>query len=169
MSQPFIGEIRMFGFSRTINGWAPCDGRLLPIAEYDTLFNLIGTTYGGDGVNTFAVPDLRGRRPLHAGTRATDGVTYVLGQVAGTETHTLSATEMPAHTHAVRAAVTGTAAGPAGAVWASAPRGYGTTAGGVLAAACVTSAAGGQPHDNLPPYLAVTFQISLFGIYPSQN
>jgi microcystin-dependent protein len=169
MSEPYVGEIRMVAFNRTMNGWAPCDGRLLPISEFDVLYALIGTTYGGDGQSTFAVPDLRGRRPLHAGQRAVDGVTYTLGQLGGTETHTLVGTEMPAHTHTVRAAASGALTGPANAVWAPAPAGYGPTAGAVLASGCVTPAAGGQPHENLPPFLTINFQIALTGIFPSQN
>ncbi len=168
MSQPYVGEIKMFGFSRTMNGWAPCDGRLLSISEYDTLFNLIGTTYGGDGQTTFALPDLRGRRPVHWG-QYPGASPVAVGQRGGTETHTLVATEMPAHTHPVRAAATATATSPANAVWGPAPAGYATTAGAVLAGACVTPAAGGAAHENMPPFLVVNFQIALFGVYPSAD
>ena len=101
MSTPYIGEIRMFGFSRGApNNWQTCDGSLLPISQYDALFSLIGTTYGGDGQTTFAVPDLRGRLPIHQGTGAGLG-TYVIGQQAGTETVTVLPTPMPAHSHAL--------------------------------------------------------------------
>ena len=168
MSQPYVGEIKMFAFSRTINGWAPCDGRLLDIAGHDTLFTLIGTTYGGDGQTTFALPDLRGRRPVHWG-QYPGAAPVTVGQRGGAETHTLVATEMPAHTHPVRAAATATVASPANAVWGPAPADYGTTAGAVLAVACVTAAVGGQPHDNMPPFLVVNFQISLVGIYPTAD
>lgn len=167
MSTPYVGEIRMFGFSRTLNGWAPCDGRLLSISEYDVLYAVIGTLYGGDGQTTFAVPDLRGRRPMHWGQRV-GGSAHTAGQRGGAERHTLVPAEMPAHTHPVRAAATGGVTSPANAVWGTAPGGYHTSAGSVLASGCVTPAGGGQPHDNMPPFLVVNFQISLTGVYPSR-
>ncbi|WP_203934560.1 phage tail protein [Virgisporangium ochraceum] len=163
MSDPYIGEIRMVGFSRVPDGWARCDGQLLPISGNEALFSVLGTIYGGDGQSTFGLPDLRGRRPVHAGP------SFVAGQAGGTETHTLTATELPAHTHQVRAAASGAVTGPANAVWAPAPRGFGSTAGAVLASGCVSTAGGGQPHDNLPPFLVVSFLIALVGIYPSRS
>lgn len=167
MSVPYLGEIKMTAFPRVPQGWMPCDGRLLAIAEYDALFMIIGTVYGGDGQTTFALPDLRGRRPVHVGQR--DGLTCQIGQLGGTETHTLTAAQIPAHTHAVRAAATGGVTGPADAVWGRAPAGYGAPAGAVMAAASVAPAGNGQPHENRPPYLVVNFVIAVEGIFPTQT
>ena len=175
MSTPFIGEIRMFGFGRTPNGWQGCDGSLLAIAEYDALFALIGTTYGGDGQTTFAVPDLRGRLPIHQG-QGPGLSNYVIGQRAGTETVTVLSTQMPAHTHTLVA--TSGAAGsatPANTQLPGAVRGEtfyvsDTTGASALAmSAQSTSVAGGsQPHENCMPTLTVQYCIATFGIFPSQ-
>lgn len=175
MSQPYIGEIRMFGFGRTPNGWQACDGSLLPIAENDALFALIGTTYGGDGQTTFAVPDLRGRLPVHQG-QGSGLSNYVIGQSAGTENVTLVSTQMPAHTHmlqATTAAATSTTPGSAllpGAV--SGDTFYVNTLTGNNAAAMsaqmLGSGGGSQPHENCMPTLTVQYCIALFGIFPSQ-
>jgi len=172
MSTGFIGEIVMTAANFAMNGWALCDGSLLPIADYDTLFSLIGTTYGGDGQETFALPDLRSRVPIHMGTGG--GATYILGQADGVETVTLSVQQIPAHTHQILAvSVPGNASSPNGAVFAAssenqfvAPANPVTPAPGSLASA-VVSAGGSQPHDNLQPYLAINFQIALFGTYPT--
>lgn len=177
MSTPYIGEIRMFSFGNrgAPNGWQACDGSLLAIAEYDALFALIGTTYGGDGQTTFAVPDLRGRLPVHQGTGP--GLsTYVIGQKAGTETVTLLTTQMPAHNHTLvatsAAATTGTPGNSVlpGAV--SDQTAYLTNITGARAfslAASATSLAGGsQPHENCMPTLTVQYCIAVFGIFPSQ-
>src|SRR5579885_1821308 len=99
MSSPYVGEIRMFGGSFAPSGWMTCDGQLLPISEYDTLFNLIGTTYGGDGQSTFALPNLSGRIPLHSGTNPGTGTTYTLGEMAGVSSVTLTTNQIPSHTH----------------------------------------------------------------------
>ncbi len=166
MSQPFVGEIRMAGFNFPPAGWARCDGSLLPIAENDTLFNLIGTTYGGDGQTTFALPDLRGRMPVHAG----NGLT--LGQVGGVEQVTLTANQIPSHTHAAQAQNSvGNSASPANSVWANSTLNQFTAgpAAAPMNAANVAATGGNQPHDNMMPFTAVNFIISLFGIYPSQN
>lgn len=177
MSTPYIGEIRMFGFGTrgAPNGWQACDGSLLPISEYDALFALIGTTYGGDGQTTFAVPDLRGRVPIHQGTGP--GLsTYVIGQRAGTETVTVLPTQMPAHTHTVvattAAATTGTPGNTVipGAV-ANQTMYVTDTAGGTpftLSAQSVTNAGGSQPHENCMPTLTVQYCIATQGIFPSQ-
>lgn len=175
MSQPYIGEIRMFGFGRTPNGWQACDGSLLPISEYDALFALIGTTYGGDGQVTFAVPDLRGRLPIHQG-QGPGLSNYVIGQRAGTETVTLIQTQMPAHTHTA-VATTGAASsltpGPTllpGAV--SGDNFYVSTTAGATAVPMSTQstslAGGNQPHENCMPTLTVQYCIATFGIFPSQ-
>ena len=176
MSNPYVGEIRLLGFNFAPLGWIPCDGRLLSIAEYDTLFTLLGTTYGGDGQSTFAVPDLRGRIPIHQG-QGPGLSTYVLGEMSGTESVTLTANQMPAHTHqavaTTAAASTGTP-GPAllpGTV--SGQTMYVTdTSGGApftLAPQSMTTAGGSQPHENCMPTLTVNFCISPYGIFPSQN
>lgn len=175
MSTPYIGEIRMFGFGRTPNGWQACDGSLLPISEYDALFALIGTIYGGDGQTTFAVPDLRGRLPIHQG--AGPGLSnYVIGQRAGTETVTVLSTQMPAHTHtllATSAAATTTTPGTGvlpGAV--SGDNFYVNTPTGNTAvpmnAQMVSLSGGNQPHENCMPTLTVQYCIATFGIFPSQ-
>jgi microcystin-dependent protein len=168
---PYVGEIRLAGFNFAPAGWIPCDGRLLSILDYDVLFNLIGTTYGGDGVNTFAVPDLRGRVPVEAGQGP--GLSpYVIGQQFGQESVTLGVAQLPVHTHAAAAdSGVGSTDSPAGALHArdasGVPR-YGPGAAVRLAPGAVLSAGGSQPHENRPPYLVANYFISLFGIYPSQ-
>ncbi|TXI48176.1 MAG: phage tail protein [Lysobacter sp.] len=178
MSTPYIGEIRMFGFGTrgAPNGWQACDGSLLPISQYDALFALIGTTYGGDGQTTFAVPDLRGRVPIHQG-QGPGLSNYVLGQRAGTETVTVLPTQMPAHTHTVvattAAATTGTPGTTVipGAV-ANQTMYVTDTSGGTpftLSAQSVTNAGGSQPHENCMPTLTVQYCIATQGIYPAQG
>jgi microcystin-dependent protein len=170
MSDPYIGEIRLFGGNFAPVGWLACEGQLLPISQYDVLFNLLGTTYGGDGENTFALPDLRGRLPVHA-----SGSGWVLGQMEGVETVTLSATQVPVHTHQVMGSTaTATATSAAGNVPATTAEvtafAYGTDQPRTtLHPSTVTPSGGAQPHDNLQPFLCVTFIIATEGIYPSQN
>jgi microcystin-dependent protein len=177
MSTPYIGEIRMFAFGTrgAPNNWQACDGSLLPISEYDALFALIGTTYGGDGQTTFAVPDLRGRVPIHQGTGP--GLsTYVIGQRAGTETVTVLPTQMPAHTHSlVATSSAATALTPGSGLLPGAVSGDNLYVSDVAAATPVamssqsTSVAGGsQPHENCMPTLTVQYCIATFGIFPSQ-
>ena len=166
MSQPYVGEIRMFAGNFAPAGWMFCEGQLLPISEYETLFNLIGTTYGGDGQSTFALPDLRGRLPLHQGNG------FVLSQTGGVETVTLTTAQIPAHTHTVLATTNAnTAAQPSGNFLAQGPDIYEQNKPGnaVMAANSISSAGGSQPHDNFQPYLCVDFIISLFGVFPSQS
>jgi microcystin-dependent protein len=175
MSTPYIGEIRMFGFGRTPIGWQACDGSLLPISQYETLFVLIGTTYGGDGQSTFAVPDLRGRLPIHQGQGS--GLSdYVIGQMAGTENVTVLTTQMPAHTH-VMVATTGasTAITPGPALLPGSVSGdtfYVNTVTGNTAAAMsdqmLTMSGGSQPHENCMPTLTVQYCIATEGIFPQQ-
>lgn len=172
MAQPYVGEIRMFGGNFAPVGWAFCDGSLLAISEYETLYNLIGTTYGGDGQSTFAVPDLRGRIPVHQGTLS--GNTRVIGESLGMEAVTLTVNQIPNHSHAPAASgKAGSSSTPVGNVWAAnsntgapqfAPSGSLTD---VMNDKMLAPAGGNQPHDNMPPYLCVSFIISLFGIYPS--
>jgi len=176
MSEPYVGEIRMFGFGRVPTGWFACNGSLYPISEYETLFVLLGTTYGGDGQSTFAVPDLRGRAPVHFGNGA--GLSpYVIGQKSGTESVTLTSGQMPQHTHtAVATTLLSTANQPGATVE------FGALSGDTMyltditnlppvpqLAAAVTPAGGTQAHDNLMPTLTVQFCIAWAGIFPSQN
>jgi microcystin-dependent protein len=167
MAQPYVGEIRMFAGNFAPAGWMFCEGQLLPISEYETLFNLIGTTYGGDGQSTFALPDLRGRVPLHQGNG------FTLAETGGVESVTLTVSQIPAHSHAFLATSSfGTAAGPGSNVLAQtqAIKLYDSTAPATAMAPGTSGGTGGsQPHDNFQPYLCVDFIISLFGIFPSQT
>lgn len=170
---PFVGEIDLVGFSFAPPGWHECDGSLLPISEYTALFSLIGTTFGGDGINTFAVPDLRGRRAIGSGQGPGLGF-YSLGQVGGEETVTLTVAQMPAHAHTFSASMApGTAVGPTNRYWASASQVnlYSTSAGSLtsMAATALGSSGSGLPHDNMPPYLVLNYIIALEGIFPAQN
>lgn len=164
----------MFGGNFAPNGWALCDGQVLPISQNDTLFVLIGTTYGGDGQSTFALPDLRGRLPLHQGT-STTGTSYTIGAASGVETVTLTQAQLPSHTHALMATdADGTSADPTGNVWAqSDARPYANEASPEALAAMhagnLSASGGGQPHGNVMPFLCVHFIISLFGVFPSQS
>jgi microcystin-dependent protein len=167
MAQPYVGEIRMFAGNFAPAGWMFCEGQLLPISEYETLFNLIGTTYGGDGQSTFALPDIRGRVPLHFGNG------FTLAETGGAETITLTTQQIPAHGHAFLAtSAFGTASSPGGNVLAQSQsvKLYDSAAPTATMAGGATSSTGGfQPHNNFQPYLCVDFIISLFGIFPSQT
>jgi microcystin-dependent protein len=180
---PYVGEIRIFGGNFAPAGWMLCQGQLLPISENETLFNLIGTTYGGDGQLNFALPDLQGRVPTHQGT-SQQGVTYVIGQKAGVESVTLTVNQLPSHSHTVQTATA--AQGGAVAVPASntvladetlnpapaqPPAAYLPPGGAQVALGpkSIASTGGSQPHDNMQPFLVINFIISLFGIFPSPN
>jgi microcystin-dependent protein len=172
VSTPFLGEIRLFPYNFAPNGWAFCQGQTLPISQNTALFSLLGTTYGGNGTTTFMLPDLRGRLPIGSGVGA--GLsTYDLGEVGGAESVTISALQMPAHTHLVQASskeATGTK--PGGSVLGrTAARTYEPAPDGVthLNTGSLTSAGGGQPTSVIQPYLALNFCIALTGIYPSRN
>ena len=182
MSNPYIGEIRLLGFSFAPPGWVPCNGSLLPIGDYDALFALIGTTYGGDGQTTFAVPDMRGRVALHQGT-GPGQPNYVMGQTGGQASVTVGVANMPAHTHGLTGSVAqaaaaggGSTAAPGGNIpAASAGRenyAPASAADGTLAAmqigGSLQPAGGGQPLDNMPPYLAFNYCMATQGIFPSQ-
>jgi microcystin-dependent protein len=169
MSDPYIGEIRMFGGNFAPNGWLFCQGQLVAISDYDTLFNLIGTTYGGDGQTNFGLPNLASRVPVHMGNAAFGS--YVLGQSGGVESVTLLTQQLPVHTHpAMASSLSGTATSPNAQVWADwGTPGYAPTADTQMNPAALTPAGGSQPHDNMPPYLAINFIISMYGIYPSPN
>ena len=167
MAQPYVGEIRMFGGNFAPAGWMFCEGQLLPISEYETLFNLIGTTYGGDGQSTFALPDLRGRVPIHFGNG------FTLAETGGAETVTLTVPQMPAHSHAMLASTgPGTVNAPSGNVTAASPSVtlyIQDVTDANLSPNAAGSDGGSQPHNNFQPYLCVDFIISLFGIFPSQT
>jgi microcystin-dependent protein len=173
MAQPYVGEIRMFAGNFAPAGWMFCDGTQLSIAENDTLFNLIGTTYGGDGQETFNLPDLRGRVPIHEGTNPATGTTYTLGEQAGVETVTLNTQQIPQHNHALQATnAVGTQPNPGGNLLANSqgPQPYIQEGpDNSLNAQTLTPAGGSQPHENLQPFLGINFIISLFGIFPSQT
>ncbi len=175
--QPYVGEIRMFAGNFAPSGWAICDGSLLSIAENETLFQLIGTTYGGDGENTFAVPDLRGRAPIHQGNG------YFIGEMGGTENVTLTTNQIPAHSHTVRVTLpvsgeVSNADTPIGnVVGVNAARGneFNSTSNVSMgkmsySASPNSSVVGGsQPHENMKPFVAINYIISLYGIFPSPN
>ena len=163
MADPFVAEIRIFPFTFAPKGWAFCNGQLLPISQNTALFSLLGTTYGGDGKSTFALPDLRGRVPVHVG----DGFTQ--GQTGGQEAHTVSIGEMPAHNHPVTASSSaGNSADPATLAQASNAYGDPNALTG-LHPATVTNVGGSQPHTNMQPYLVLSWCIALQGIFPSRN
>ena len=167
MAQPYVGEVRMFAGNFAPAGWMFCEGQLLPISEYETLFNLIGTTYGGDGQSTFALPDLRGRLPVHFGNG------FTLAETGGVEAVTLTVQQMPSHSHAFLASSSfSTAVTASGKVLGQnqAIKLYNSAAPNTpMAPGAAGSAGGNQPHDNLQPYLCVDFIISLFGIFPTPS
>jgi microcystin-dependent protein len=169
MAQPYVGEIRMFAGNFAPAGWQFCDGTLLEISNFETLFNLIGTTYGGDGQSTFAVPDLRSRVPIHQGNG------FTLAETGGVETVTLTISTIPSHFHPFLGTTNqGTQNQPQSQTVAQSPTTnafpYGTTSPiTTLAPASISSTGGSQPHSNIQPYLCIAFIISLFGIFPSQT
>jgi len=167
MAQPYVGEVRMFAGNFAPAGWMFCEGQLLPISENETLFQLIGTTYGGDGQSTFALPDLRGRIPIHQGNG------FILAETGGAEEITLTVNQIAAHSHAALGSTnTGTVTAPQNNVLsnllAATNSAYGTDNPQTnLSPQSVSSVGGSQPHTNFQPYLCVDFIISLFGIFPS--
>ena len=172
MSEPFVGEIRMFAGNFAPQGWAFCDGQLLAVSQNDALFSLLGTIYGGDGRTTFALPDLRGRVPVHAGQGP--GLSERrLGSKGGTESVTLTTNQLPSHTHPVKGATdTATAATPANNVPAqsTAISLYAPVAPTVdMNAGAVQAVGGSQAHNNLMPTLCINFIIALYGVYPSRQ
>jgi microcystin-dependent protein len=172
VAQPYVGEIRLFAGNFAPSGWMICDGQPLPISEYEVLFELIGTTYGGDGQETFSLPDLRSRAPIHMGA-GPSGTTYQIGEAAGVERVTLSLQQIPSHTHGYLVSTdAGTQISPANAVLGSGQSakvyrpGAATTA---MNGQSLAMAGGSQPHENMQPYLGLNHIISLFGIFPSQS
>jgi len=171
MSSPYVGEIRMFGGSFAPAGWALCQGQAMPISQNETLFNLIGTTFGGDGQNTFDLPDLAGRVPVHQGQGPGISQNYVIGEEGGVESVTLTTQQMPNHNHPMIATtapatqITGDSALLAQPP--SLPIYFNSPPGANLNAAMLQPQGGNQPHENMQPFLVVTFIISLFGIFPT--
>lgn len=167
MSEPYLAEIRIISFNFPPKGWAFCNGQLLPINQNQALFSLLGTTYGGNGSTNFALPDLRGRVPIHFGNSAS------LGERAGEESHTLINNEMPGHTHPVGAVANPATllSSPVSNLWATSGTYtiFGASPNVSMAAAIISPAGSTQPHQNLPPYLTVNFVICLAGIFPSRS
>ncbi|NBQ67897.1 MAG: phage tail protein [Nitrosomonadaceae bacterium] len=166
MDDPFLGEIRPFGFGFPPKGWASCDGQLLPIAQNAALFSLLGTMYGGDGRTTFALPDLRGRAGMHVSS------VHTQGERGGQESVTLTTAQIPLHSHTANCSnVAGTQTSPAGKFWAQDSDGnvvFSSTGGATMAAAAIGNTGGG-PHPNMQPYLVVNYCIALQGIFPSRS
>ena len=171
MSEPFLAEVRIVGFDFAPRGWAFCDGQILPINQNQSLYSLLGTTYGGDGRTSFALPDLRGRTPIHVGS--SNGGQHGLGQKSGEETHTLTANEIPQHSHPLQASSKdGDTLIPSGAVLAREVGGIyeqNTTNRISLRDGTITNVGGGQAHENMQPYIALNFCIALMGLFPSRN
>jgi microcystin-dependent protein len=172
MGTPYMSEVRIFSFNFAPKNWAQCNGQLLPINQNQALFSLLGTTYGGNGQTTFALPDLRSRVPFHVGSGFTQG------QVGGQEAHTVTLAELPAHTHqlsgnnaVVGGAANATAVAPTNNYWANSGKNvYGTgQPNSVMAPQTVSSVGGSQPHENRSPYLVLNYCIALSGVFPSRN
>ena len=169
MSEPYLSEIRIVSFNFPPKGWAFCNGQILPINQNQALFSLLGITYGGNGTSNFALPNLQGCSPLHMGS--TQQGSFVLGQTGGATSVTLTAAEMPAHSHQAQGVSTSANAGtPAGNAWAnSVSDPYSPSGNATMNPASVSAAGGTQPHPNLSPYLVLNFVIALQGIFPSRN
>jgi microcystin-dependent protein len=167
MAEPFLAEIRMMSFNFAPKGWSLCNGTLLPINQNQALFSLLGTTYGGNGQTTFALPNLQGSVPIHMGSG------HALGEIGGEQNHTLTISEMPQHVHGANASSTdGTLGSPSGNLLArAAPANpyIAPTSQGALNAGTLANTGGSQPHNNMQPYLTISFCIALQGIFPSQN
>ena len=178
MADPFIGEIRAVAFNYAPEGWALCNGQLLSISQNTALFSLLGTTYGGNGVSTFALPNLQGRVPIHQG-QSPGTSTYVMGQVAGSENTTLLVGNLPAHNHPANAnSAAGPNPSPIGNFWAEANGGgkspvvtpsYAATSTGQMASTAIGMTGSNQPFSVVQPYLCVNFIIALVGIFPSRG
>src|SRR5690348_8074278 len=164
MSEPFLSEIKIVSFNFPPKGWALCNGQFLPINQNQALFALLGTTYGGNGQTTFALPNLQGRVPMHEGSG------FTIGQKGGEETHTINQQEFPTHNHFVNVVNANASVGPAGNYFAAANNAYHQAPANTnLAPSSITNTGGSQPHENRQPYLAITFAIALQGIFPSQT
>ncbi len=165
MGTPYLAEIRIFTFNFAPKDWAFCDGQIMPINQYQALFSLLGTTYGGDGISTFALPNLQGMMPVDQGNG------FVMGQTGGEQNHTLTLPEMPQHTHPAIASSNAANLGVStNNFWANGGQpAYAPTANGQMAAGAVSSVGSGQSHPNMAPYLTLNFCIALSGIFPSRS
>ena len=165
MSEPFLGEIKIISWNFPPKGWTFCNGQLLPINQNQALFSILGTTYGGDGMRTFGLPNLQGRTPFHVG----NGI--VLGEMGGETSHTLNISELPAHTHVPVGSKDSPSAPGAGVnLWANGnAQVFSTTPNSAMSPVCILPVGGNQPHENVSPYLVLNFIIALQGIFPSQN
>ena len=174
MATPFVGQINIFAFNFAPRGFAACDGQLLSISQNTALFSILGTTYGGNGTTNFALPNLQAQVPVHAG-QGTGLSSYVLGQTAGVPNVTLTTGQLPSHNHGVGADATSGLTSPANAVWGTGGRGkpsaYSTTSSpsAALSSSALASTGGGEPHNNLSPFLGLMFCIALQGIFPARN
>ncbi|ANA82314.1 phage tail protein [Paenibacillus glucanolyticus] len=165
MSEPFLGEIRLFANNYAPRNWAFCEGQILSISSNPALFSLLGTVYGGNGVSTFALPDYRGRVPIHVSQ------TIPLGSAQGEASHTLTSNEMPIHTHqAVASQTNPTMASPLNNVWAAVPNSFGSSVGqNPMNSGSLSTAGGSQAHNNMQPYTVLNYAIAIEGIFPSRN
>ena len=165
MSEPFLGEIKIISWNFPPKGWTFCNGQLLPINQNQALFSILGTTYGGDGRQTFGLPNLQGRTPVHVG----NGI--ALGELGGETSHTLNISELPAHNHVpVASSNSPSDASPDGNLWATdVNKPYFPTPNGTMNPVCILAVGGNQPHENMSPYLVLNFVIALQGIFPSPN
>jgi microcystin-dependent protein len=167
MAEPFLSEVRIFSFGFAPKGWALCNGQLLPINQNQALFSLLGTTYGGDARQTFGLPNLQARIPMHTGNG------HILGERSGEENHTLVLSEMPTHSHPANcSSALGTQPSPGNTVWAKDNNGnapYSTSGGTTMKSDAISTVGGSQPHYNLAPFLTLNFCIALQGIFPSQT
>lgn len=175
MANPFLAEIRIFPFNFAPKGWAFCDGQLLPLSQNTALFSLLGTTYGGDGKSTFALPDMQGNTPMHPGQGPGLSL-HDLGETGGTQTVTLLQTEIPSHSHVVNATTAASQADPTASVWANpggrpAPNFFADSGGTSLLMndTALSITGGSQPHNNMQPYLTLNFCIALQGVYPPRT
>ncbi|MFJ7732881.1 phage tail protein [Lysinibacillus sp. NPDC097231] len=167
--EAYVGEIRMFAGNYAPEGWALCNGQLLSIAENEMLFSLIGTTYGGDGQATFALPNFQSRVVVHQGQNPTTGTNFVIGKMGGVESVNLISAQLPAHTHQVKASsFEGTTTSPENAVWAKDIQYSTQPPNSTMNAAIVSSAGGNIPHNNVMPFLTISYIIALFGMYPME-
>lgn len=172
MSEPFLAEVRIVAFNFAPRGWAFCDGQILPINQHQSLYSLLGTTYGGDGRTSFALPDLRGRVPIHVGA-SNGGTNHPQGQKGGEETHTLAVNEIPSHTHVAKASSdVGNTPIPTGNTLASSAPSeqyHSTTSLQQMRSGTIANVGGGQAHNTMQPFIAVNFCIALQGLFPSRN
>ncbi|MFD2673525.1 phage tail protein [Marinicrinis sediminis] len=167
----FLGEIRIFAGRYAPEGWAMCNGQLLAISQNDALYSLIGTTYGGDGINSFALPDLRGRLPLHQGERPSSSTLFRMGQRGGSEEITLLSSQMPSHTHSVSSSKVGSTDNPTNAFWGTGPSPLysDNSPSSMMSSQAISKSGGNLAHENMMPFLALTYIIALVGTFPTRS